>query len=509
MKRYWMCLDDNYQDWEFCDYLTDGADKKALAASLFEIYTEVGFTDLSLDIFGQSSVVSSEKALWRGEKLGRTEENGEPVDYSDCRQILSAVTANSDGFSLTDEIFDLCAAHGIRGWIALRMNDCHFPLTDQKTSYIRDDFIYEAAKKGWMIDKNGTIENPYYGRCLDYAVPEVRRYFLDYIEEQLDRFGDRIAGIELDFMREICCFDFRNEVNRHAMMLDFMREVRAIADRVGEKYHKRLGITIDLCRSIEIAYTYGFDVVAMAKEGLIDAAVAIARWDITDSGMPMDEWKEALAPYGVDVLAGLEILHFDYKPVTVEVDKGLVVQYLDAGADGIYYRNHFSSTFQENAITNEEHDAKEWYRACASETMARRGVRRHLPTYEDIHLVLHPDENPWHPLPATIVDSGDLSVMTGKILPAEKVMIYLETDRKDIEVFFNGAPCRKIGNGAGNLATDHTRFRAPKQFLAVAERYLAFVPTEAASDALWQTVTVRAAGSVTVNSVEIKISETI
>ena len=80
------------------------------------------------------------------------------------------------------------------------MNDCHpKPLfLDEKIGH----FKKTALDNGWMLGE----DYGYFWSCYNYRFKQVRNIFLSYIEEQLSMYD--VFGLELDFMREIQCFQY-------------------------------------------------------------------------------------------------------------------------------------------------------------------------------------------------------------------------------------------------------------------------------------------------------------
>jgi len=110
--------------------------------------------------------------------------------------------AFAEGIGCEDPFGRLLAgikASGRETFVTVRMNDVHNPdAADQhNTPTLRrehPDYIVapdEVAAGGadWMA------------WCLDYTRPPVRRFFLDLLAELVERYGDRIDGIQLDWMR--------------------------------------------------------------------------------------------------------------------------------------------------------------------------------------------------------------------------------------------------------------------------------------------------------------------
>ena len=183
--------------------------------SFFEIFTGYRITDVQLCVFENTSIIPSDKVMWRGDKYLQTEENGVPVSYLQLKGLYRLYKELK--IDPVQIFLDVMRKGNIRPWITLRMNDAHFG--DDRTSFLRDDFFYEAEKKGWMIGR----EYGYFAHCLDWGNEPVRERIIGLIREILEKYD--IFGLELDFMREPFCFDYLHNDSRHGIMNDFIRTV--------------------------------------------------------------------------------------------------------------------------------------------------------------------------------------------------------------------------------------------------------------------------------------------
>ena len=191
-------------------------------------YTGANVSDVLICIFEQTSLVPSDTQMWRATKYNMTEENGIPVDYSSLEGLYKVYTEyDVDPYAI---MLQTLRENGIRPWVTLRMNDCHFGADE--TSFLRSDYYYEAKEKGYMISSAGT-DYGYFNTCLDFGVAEVRERMLVYIEEVLSKYD--MFGLELDFMRDITSFDYLNNPDCAQIMNDFMREVRKLTDVAASK----------------------------------------------------------------------------------------------------------------------------------------------------------------------------------------------------------------------------------------------------------------------------------
>ncbi len=397
------------------------------------LYTGKGVSDILLNCFCQNSITPTRVWTARSAAYLRKQEDGIPVDYRDNEMLRVPYQLESLGFDPFAYCFAKFQAAGLRSWLSIRMNDCHFG--GEPTSWIRSNFYYEAKQKGWLI---GPKEyGDYFGHCFDYAVPQVRQKMLDYIAEQLDRYD--VYGLELDFSREICCFDFRHNPDCCDIMTDFCRQVKDILKTSEKKYSHPLKLLLRTARDLSTAKAYGFDVLRLARERLVDIVSPAPRFITSDSGMPVEEWVAALSPYGVKVYPALESMNLDFMTATPETVRGLAVQYFDQGGDKIYLYNayHYSLWFPQKAYESI------WNAACDPERQ-RDGLRRHIVTFQDD--MLHAVETPWHPLPRGFVSEISQELITGYIEPDAHCTLYVGVQpiSMELQAFLNGVQLTPI-----------------------------------------------------------------
>ena len=402
--------DDSHWWGFFNDLAKNGAFDDGSMNAYVTQYAETGVTDIMFNIFCQSSDVPSDVMTFRGDLYGQKTQNGAAVDYGSYYG-LNAIY-NEQKKDIFAVWFKKCEAAGIRPWISLRMNDCHDP--DEETSQLRGDLFYTAREKGWMIGE----EYGYFRNCLNYAVPEVRRLMLDYTREQLLKYD--VYGLELDFMREIYCFDYLHADNAEIVeiMNGYIRDTAAIVKEAQTKHGHDIKLSVRLARDIDQCKVFGFDAGAWCAEGLVDAVTVTPRFSTNDSMMPIAEWKAKLS--GVEVWAGVETLvnrQAEGSAASPEVVRGYAAQYLTAGADGVYLFNYMSAGTV-NARNGEV------YNTCGSLEQILTLPRRHIVTWQD---TAPKGWEPYRPLPLKLKrgKTAALAVETGYIPDGSAVCIYI------------------------------------------------------------------------------------
>ena len=391
-------------------------------------YVDGGVTDLSFNIFTQISLTPSDVWMTVVDKYLQTEENGKPVDYTKNFKGPYSVL-ETHGVDFMEVWINRCHTVGITPWLNIRMNDCHQGAAGEPY-FLYDDFFYEADH---LPKSYG-----YYSNCYDYADERVRGRMLRYIEEQLMRYD---ANLELDFSREMYCFDYKNNPECHLIMTEFLRDVNEIVEKAEEKWGHDIKVMIRLIRDIEQNKKMGFDVQTMADEKLVDIVCPTARWSTTDSDMPIAEWVERFPT--LDIYAGLEnfTLSKGSDPATVY---GYAANYLAQGADRIYLYNWYLDPNSSNV------GLLSMFENCTSPDKLIDLAKRYVVTYQDIC----PDGfTAFNPLPAIFMGKATLDIGTGTIKKGAEAYIYVSVDETimyemgegELIISVNGVKCVYLG----------------------------------------------------------------
>ena len=131
-----------------------------------------------------------------------------------------------------------------------------------------------------------TPDTPCVESGADYARPEVRRERLDMTEEVCERYA--VDGIVMtEFTRALT-----PSVNgKHASdVTDFIKEVRGLLDRIGDKKGGRVGLAAQVFAVESANVAVGMDVKTWLSEGLIDLVVPLAGLPLLDTNPPPIRW---------------------------------------------------------------------------------------------------------------------------------------------------------------------------------------------------------------------------
>ncbi len=387
----------------------DPASAEAAKKSLEDYFDKFkgAMTDVLLCILEQTAIAPSKAHMWRGEKYIQKKENGKDVDYSDyyLEGLYKAYTEyNVDGVQI---FIDTMKKKGIRPWMTFRMNDGHH--AHLETSFLRPDVFYSAAEKGHHIGE----EYGWYRCCYDFRYPDYPNAILGYIGEILDKYD--FFGIELDFMREIRCFDIANFHEGHKIITEYVRKVKALVTEAEKRVGHKIMVSIRTCRSHVDAMEFGFDIKTIVDEGLVDVVVVAPHYNPSDSAIPVAEWRELLGDDAV-IIAGIETNSMWETQQTPEMTKAYTAVFYDEGADGIYYNNH------EQAY---ERNLKSW---AITRDNCLDGRREFVVTFNDCYV----DKNRrYKPLPMTFDGVGELPLKISVVKPTDKVKVIIDFEGDD------------------------------------------------------------------------------
>ncbi len=401
-----------------------------------DVYADSQVETVFFNTFCQFSLSPSKVWSTFEDRYQTKMENGVAVDYTKPLESVHHVQTVL-GMDIFKIWIDRCREKGITPGLTIRMNDCHE--SHLSTTFIRSSFFFEAAAKGWTI-------GPRYGYqhiCYNYAVPEVRTKMLDYIKEQLELYD--VDALELDFLREMNCFDYLKDPECHKIMNDFMRTVRGIVDEYELKRGHDIELSARLMRDIDQCKTYGFDVRTWYEENLVDALVVGPRWYTCDSDIPLDTWLKAFPK--LKIQACIETLMLG-TGTTYEQANGLAVQYLSEGSEGIYLCNFFENPLESGPDTRN----MKLFRTSGDLKTALKENRVHAVTHQDLAPV---GVNAWAPLKGEKTGTFSIEVGTGKIPKGAKTqLVYClpEDSPQDITVTYNGTKLQAVEPSERDIA---------------------------------------------------------
>ena len=257
---------------------------------------------------------------------------GGPGDLTVVRNVRSLVAAGHDPIGL---VIDRARRNGLEIFVSYRMNEVHG--TDKPDSYA-SSFVLERFWKEhpeWRVGKG-----KYNDATLDYAVPEVREHMLARVREIIQRYGDRLDGLELDWQRFPSYFKRGEEKEHIPTLTGFVGKVRDMTNACGRRRGRPMLLGARVLPTIERSRAIGLDPVAWANRRLIDF-LTVSRFLVNGEG-PLDikGYKQAIA--NVLVYGSIEVAMARGEDLATPDDYRREARRLwTDGADGIYLFNFF------------------------------------------------------------------------------------------------------------------------------------------------------------------------
>ena len=227
---------------------------------------------------------------------------------------------------------------------SIRMNDTHY--LDQIYNPWVPQFYYDNL--GNRVGEPKVRLNTEF----DYRKSVIRERMLAIVAETVGRYD--VDGIEMDCTRNCKFFPAGDLMAGLAaecapVMTDFVRQVREVLDKAGKKRKKKLLLAATIPYSLLGARREGLDLPAWARLGLIDI-VCMSSPFLADFDRDIHDTRLKLP--GVQVYGGCD-RNFEWpgRVVPMEAYRGMAMNYLRQGADGIYIYNVMDWTMDMSRLT--------------------------------------------------------------------------------------------------------------------------------------------------------------
>lgn len=418
-------------------------------------YEHTQVSDLIFCAAGRIASYPSKVVTSLIDKYLQREENGQPVDYTGTMAETAYDIFVRKGLEPFAIWLEECRSIGVRGWISLRMNDCHD--NDRPASLLHSGF-YHAYPEYRRITHRPP--DGYYDRCFDYAEPAVRKHMLALIDELLERYD--MQGLELDWQREAFCFRPGDEYEGAALITDFMREAAGRVRKAASMRGHEILLSARVPADPEDALELGFDAATWAREGLIQTLIPSPRWRTCDTDIPVGLWKRLLAGTGTTLAPCIEIL---MQPgacrrfyATRDQVVALAEQHFALGGDSTYLFNYFDDPVPERTYwsSNAAHPdmgvRKENYnfllRTIGDPELTMRARRSHVISERDLRPAWRERE---HPLPFSCEKPGEYRqtrLCVGRVPAGARVLLKLGIAQGRVEdavIFAHRKPARLLG----------------------------------------------------------------
>ena len=225
---------------------------------------------------------------------------------------------------------DRAHAAGMEIFASIRMNDMHDAMEP------RLNFPWKVEHPEWLIGdaKHKGMKHTYmnaYWVGLNWAIPQVRDYFHDFIKEHCTEFD--YEGVELDYCRGQMVFKLGEEEENIETMNKWVRRVRQTLNDIGKKRGRPYLLTVRALSIPDASLRAGLDVEQWMKEGLLDLLIigGGGQADSPDQKLYIDMAHK----YGIPAYPCIN--HF--KPP--QQMRTWASNFWAMGADGVYFFNYF------------------------------------------------------------------------------------------------------------------------------------------------------------------------
>lgn len=307
---------------------------------------------------------------------------------------------------------------GMKAWLGIRANDVHHtPVFDHPyhPEYWRNH--PELWRRPYRLERD-------IDRGFDYGQAPVCDRLLALVHELTERYD--MDGLEIDWMRKPWSFAPGHEQAGSIVVTQMMRSMREILNRYADHAGHRVELCVRVPQTPEDCRGFGFDVVAWARQGLVDR-VAPCPDMVNNNDIPVDLWKDLLHGTNVLVCPGVNIRlmphpmvshhKFDGRPWHVEPDviRGTAAALLHRGGDRI----HFFNMYSPKAWGVERY--RQMLIDCANLDSLAPVSRRHVLTFNDTPC---PGTRAIAQLPAPVGPSGNLDLRSSAIPDTRDLRIY-------------------------------------------------------------------------------------
>lgn len=187
---------------------------------------------------------------------------------------------------------DRAHERGMEAWLTMRMNDSHGLKEAVKGMPSR---LAKWHSKMWS-DHPEWRRAPYRSErswegSYNYAIPAVYAHHLALVKEIFAKWGERMDGLELDWLRWGFFFKPGSEVEGRAILTRFVKEVRALADETERRTGRHIRLAHRVPTNPESALNCGFDVAAWKKAGCVDMLTLSLFCGGNDFAVPIALWR--------------------------------------------------------------------------------------------------------------------------------------------------------------------------------------------------------------------------
>lgn len=387
-------------------------------------YKDTQVTDFMMNVNGTISTAPSQVFETFADKYLAKEEEGVAVDYTETYAKVAYDLICEQKIDMYEVWTKALKEIGINPWISIRVNDCHHNMYG-KPDLVKSRYV-EANPDAHIASYREKIG--YFDKCLDYSLEKVRIRMLSYISEMLDRYD--VYGLELDLMRD---FIFTKPGYESDITL-FLDGVRELLKQFEAKWGHKIKLMLLLPSEPNLCLERGVNVIDYAD--IIDYIAIIARWQTTDTDMPIELWKQLLRGTDIKIGCGQQLLFkpfSGYKTVftSEKMAYGQAVANLSRGSDFVYLYNYMdllTDDLTEDCYEQSIRDEKllpQILKNIGDVNTLIKKERSHVVTYSDFNRY---DMMVYSRLPISFGDSREfetVKIPVGKIAEGSTVRLVL------------------------------------------------------------------------------------
>ena len=252
------------------------------------------------------------------------------------------------GFDPHQAICERVHEAGKKFYIKTRINDAHVSAPrlwfDYAGSRARASNFLLSQPELWLGYHDQKRRERGLAMVNDFAHEKVRYQRVKEIEEICNRYY--LDGLEINFCRSYHLFKENEICQGRELLTDFMRQMRAILDRVGSGRGRRIEAIVRFHVALEarhyqdMEYADGADIVGWMKEELVDMVVPTVPVAAVEGARYMKKYVDAARDCPCVVFAGTRNPNHDdltMRPITQEILRAQISSYERAGVDGVYY----------------------------------------------------------------------------------------------------------------------------------------------------------------------------
>lgn len=187
------------------------------------------------------------------------------------------------------ELAERARRNGLKFVASYRLNDAHFA-RNPEGHYATGKFWVE--NRGRLVMKNNR---------LDFTFAEVRAFRVAIMAEIVDRYGDVLDGLELDFTRHGVLFPEPDGWPKRAFVTELVEAVRRKCEALERKTGRSCHVIVRVWGSAEQNERSGMDVADWSRRRLIDVIVP-AQLYATSFDMPLAPYVAMARAHGQKVV---------------------------------------------------------------------------------------------------------------------------------------------------------------------------------------------------------------